>query len=88
MLRITQVSQSNSEVVLKIEGRVEGSDVKLLEQELEKQFRETRFIVLQIEGLRHIDREGLVVLKGWVGKIAFLGESIFVRALLVAHGLV
>ena len=89
MLRITSLSQTKEAAVLKIEGRVAGSDVSLLEWEMKQKLQNASCLVLELEGLKHIDREGLAVLKRWAGeKLILRGGSTFVRTLLATHGLV
>ena len=65
MLRITFLSQSKEEAILKVEGRITGADVALLEREIRGKFELTQRLVLDLQGLKHIDREGLELLKHW-----------------------
>jgi hypothetical protein len=87
-LRITLLSQGDGSAKLKIEGRIGGADVALLDQEIRTRLEEVERIVLDLTGLKHIDRQGLETLKKWPGeRLAFRGFSPFVRSLLDTHGL-
>ena len=88
MLRITPLSQDGGSAALRIEGRVTGSDIELLDNEIRTRFDEVERIVLDLTGLKHIDREGLEMLKRWSDKeLALRGFSPFVRSLLETYGL-
>ena len=88
MLRITLLSQSTEEAVLKIEGRITGADVALLECEIRGKFEQAQRLVLDLQGLKHIDREGLELLKHWsADQLVLRDSSVFVRTLLQTHGL-
>lgn len=89
MLRINPIEQTLEEAVLRIEGRLAGSDVNLLEQELEQQVQKVKRLVLELQGIRHIDRDGLAMLERWTGEGLELRGSTttFVRALLKTRGL-
>mgnify|MGYP006101212777 FL=1 len=88
MLRITLLSQDKEEVILKVEGRIAGADVALLEREIRGKFELTQRLVLDLQGLKHIDREGLQLLKHLSkGKLVLRDSSVFVRTLLQAYGL-
>ncbi|GEM_PF-421561 len=86
MLRITVVSQTKEEVALKIEGRVSGADVELLEQEGSRYLRDAGRLVLDLAGVRFIDEAGIALLQRWSKNYLVLRSgSPFVRALLAAH---
>tara|TARA_B100000809_G_C15092854_1_gene513864 strand:- start:1213 stop:1506 length:294 start_codon:yes stop_codon:yes gene_type:complete len=88
MLRITPLLQTEEETVIRIEGQVTGADVVLVDQEIQARFEQTRRLILDLQGLKHIDREGLHMLKRWSAKALVLrGSSPFVRTLLDNHGL-
>lgn len=83
MMRITLLSQSSDEVVLKVEGWVSGEDVDLLEQEGCRWLRQAGRLVLDLSGVKSIDTKGLALLKRWPdGQLTLRGESSFVRMLL------
>lgn len=88
MLRITLVSQTKEEAVLKVEGRVSGADVELLEQEGTRYLRNAGRLALDLTGVRFIDEAGVALLRRWSGeRLALRGGSPFVRALLTDNGL-
>ena len=88
MIRLTVISQSGEETILKVEGQVSGSNVALLEEEGTRLFRETQRLVLDLTDVRFIDREGLAVLKRWAGdRLVLRGASLFLRTRLREHGL-
>jgi anti-anti-sigma regulatory factor len=89
MLRIGITSQTPEEVVLKVEGWVVREAVGLLEQEGQRWLDQGRRVVLDLGGVRFIDRAGLELLASWVGSpIALRGGPPFVRAQLHRRGLV
>jgi len=88
MLRLTVISQTKEEAVLKVEGWVSGADVALLREEGTRLLRETERLVLDLDGVQFIDREGIALLKPWSGKrLELRGGSLFIRGLLEEHGL-
>ena len=88
MLRLTVISQTREEGVLKVEGWVSGEDVVLLEEEGTRLLGETERLVLDLEGVRSIDREGIALLKRWSGeRLVLRGASPFVRTVLEEEGL-
>ena len=88
MVRLTVISQTKEEAVLKVEGWVSGENVALLEEEGTHLLQETGRLVLDLDGVRFIDREGIALLKRWSGKrLELRGGSLFVRTLLTEHGL-
>lgn len=88
MLRITVKSQTDKEVVLKVEGQVSGKNVALLEQEGNRWHRKVECLVLDLKGVQFADRAGIALLQGWLGnRVVLRNESAFVRALLATHGM-
>jgi anti-anti-sigma regulatory factor len=88
MLRITPITYTQDETILKIEGRLDHSNMQLLEREMQQRSQSTECLVLELKGLKHIDRESITMLKQWPGKQLILrGGTMFVRALLTTHGL-
>ena len=89
MLRITVLSHTPEEVVLKVEGRLAGDNVPLLEQEVNRWRPQTAQVVLDLKGVRFIDRACMGLLHRWIIAGATLcNGSAFIRALLAANGLV
>ena len=87
MIRLTVISQTSEEAVLKIEGRVAGAVVEILEQEGARLLRESERLVLDLENVRFIDRACIALLKRWSGEhLALRGASPFVRTRLAEHG--
>ena len=88
MLRLTVVSHSRDQVELKVEGWVSGGNVAYLEAEGHTWLHQTQRLVLQLDGVRFIDRTGLALLIRWSGEgVGLRGGSPFVRALLAQSGL-
>ena len=89
MLRITVVSQSPQEAVLKVEGWLWGSDVGLLASEGTRWLREAERLVLDLTGVQFIDDAGIALLKRWPpDRLALRTGAPFIRALLETHGLI
>ena len=88
MVRLTVISQTKEEAVLKVEGWVSGADVALLEEEGTRLLQQTQRLVLDLKGVRFIDREGIALLQRWSGERLVLRDaSPFVRTRLAEHGL-
>lgn len=88
MIRITVIAQDPKEVVLKIEGRLEGEDVVLLAAEGEGYLLQTERLVLEITEVKFIDQAGIQLLQRWARKrLVLQGGAPFVQALLKEHGL-
>ena len=89
MVRLTVISQSEEETTLKVEGWVSGADVALLEEEGTRLLQETERLILDLKGVRFIDREGIALLQRWSGeRLVLRGPSSFLHILLERHGLV
>ena len=89
MLRLTVVSQSPVEVVLKVEGWVDEEDVALLEEEVERRLKEAGRLVLDLDGVKLIGPAGIALLRSWSGeRLALRAEAMFMQQLLKTHGLV
>ena len=88
MVRLTVISQTKEEVVLKVEGWVSGENVALVEEEGTRLLQEAERLVLDLKGVKFIDREGIALLKRWSGdRLVLRGPSPFVCTLLEQHGL-
>ena len=89
MLRIKALVQSRDEVVLEIEGWISQANIGLLETEIASHFEGAQQLVLDLGGVRNIDRSGLDLLGQWsMQGVAFKGESLFIRTLLRNCGLI
>ena len=88
MLRITLVSQTAEETVLKVEGQVAGADVILLEQEGMQYCEEGKRLMLDFAGVQFIDEAGIGLLRRWSGQgLVLRNGSDFIQTLLRTHGL-
>lgn len=88
MVRLTVVSQDKEETVLKVEGWVSGTDVAVLEEEGTRLFQQTQRLILDLEGVKSIDREGIALLQRWSGdQLELRDASPFLRTLLAKYGL-
>ena len=88
MIRLTVISQTKEEAVLKVEGWVSGGNVALLEEEGTRLFGESERLVLDLAGVKNIHREGMALLQRWSGeRLALRGTSPFLRRLLAEYGL-
>ena len=88
MLRITRMDQTPETAVLKIEGWVCGSDVRLLAEEGEQLLRNSHRLVLDLSGVQSIDEAGIAQLKQWAGeRLALRGAEPFIGTLLKSDGL-
>lgn len=87
MLRLTLLSQTPVETVLALDGWLMGEDVALLEQEGRPWLQEASRLVLDLKGVQFIDREGIELLRRWVGEGVVLRDGTpFIQALLAAYG--
>lgn len=87
MLRITLTSPDPAEAVLTLDGWLMGQEVAFLEEQAAPWLQETRRLVLDLQGVQFIDREGIALLKRWVEKgVVLRGGIPFIQALLAAHG--
>ncbi len=88
MLRLTVISQTEEETVLKVEGKVSGADVAILEEEGARLLQEAERLILDLEGVKFIDRDGISLLKRWAGdRLVLRATSPFLCTLLKRHGL-
>ena len=87
MLRI-RVAYSGDERVLAVDGWLVDARVAVLEEETRRQLEAVDRLVLDLTGLRSIDRAGIELLRNWcVGRLVLVrAESLFVRTLLAQHG--
>ena len=87
MMRLTVVSQTPAEMILKVEGWISGAEVALLEEEGTR-LQEGERLVLDLSGVHSIDEDGIALLQRWSGdRLELRGGSAFVRRLLEVNGL-
>ena len=88
MLRLEILSRTPEEAILKVEGWIAEEGVLLLEQQGRQMRQEAKHLVLDLQGVRSIDRAGVALLKCWTQDgVALRRPSPFVQALLETHGL-
>ena len=88
MIRLTVTSQTQEETTLKVEGWVSGAAVDVLEKEGARLFRETQRLILDLEGVKFIDWDGLALLRRWSGdRLVLRGASLFLHTRLEEYGL-
>lgn len=89
MLRITVMTQTEEEVVLKVEGWISEEYVAPLEQEGARWFQKAKRLVLDLTDVQIIDGQGIALLQHWSGdQLVLRGGSLFIRSLLMTHRLV
>ena len=88
MIRLTVVSQTAEEGVLKVEGWVSGANVAILEEEGIRLLGQSERLVLELDDVQFIDLRGVALLRHWSGeRLVLRGGSLFIRGLLEEHGL-
>lgn len=88
MLRISIKAQSAHQVILAVHGKIAGTAVPLLQKEGDLHLQVTSRLVLALDAVPFIDRQGLALLKRWQNKgLVLYGGSAFLKALLVTEGL-
>ena len=88
MLRLTPLSETDDEVVLRTEGWLEGPQVGVLAKEIAKWRQAGRNVVLDVQELKGVELAGLALLASWRGKgVEVRAGSRYIRELLARHGL-
>jgi len=98
MLRIDTISQTCQQVVLKLEGRLAGAEVDLLDQIVTRWLELIDHLILDLKGVKFIDRAGIELLKSWVRlpllqengtgvRLSLRDGSRFIRTLLESNGI-
>ena len=83
MLRIEKMGEDAATVTLKLEGRVVAQWVDALEEECQRVLREPKRLILDVAGVRFIDRDGVAMLGKMNGKRVQLANcSPFLQELL------
>ena len=89
MVRLTVISQSREETVLKVEGWIHRADLAWLEQDVKRWLREAQRVVLDLDDVKLIAPAGIEALKRCAGdRLVLRGGSVFLRTLLSACGLI
>jgi len=68
MLKVTKVASSNSEITLRLDGRVTGQWVELLRESTDSVLEEGMLLTLDFENICFIDCEGIVLIKSLIGR--------------------
>jgi len=88
MLRLTVVSQTSEEMLVKVEGWLDRASIEVMTEEGQRWREQSHHLVLDIEELKGIDAAGLMLLEKWVGDhLELRGGSCFIQALLKRHHL-
>lgn len=88
MLRLTCTTQTPSQTVLQIDGQITADQVPLVASEVERSRGQSTRLTLTLDGVTHIDPEGISLLKDCCDQgVVLQGGSVFIRALLKSEGL-
>lgn len=88
MLRISVASRGPPEIVLKLEGQVAREWVSLLDQEIRRWLGQRPRVVLDLDGVQHLDHAGMDLVERWHQQgVGLRGDSLFVKTLLETRGL-
>lgn len=82
MIRIDVVAQTQKQVVLKVQGELADDDVELLAGELGRWRQQVEQLVLDLKGVKFIDRQGLALLQQWTRREPIRGNGEGVRLML------
>ena len=88
MLRITPHTATHRPLEPRLAGRIGAEETALLAGELQRLSQDGTHLILDLDGIRFIDRTGLDLLEQWRGQGLHLrGGSPFIQRLLRASGL-
>jgi anti-anti-sigma regulatory factor len=88
MLTIVAHSIDQNLIELELAGRIGAAEASLLEGEFQCLSGDGTRLVLDLKGIRFIDRTGLALLEQWSSKgLRWRGGSTFIQKLLTANGL-
>ncbi|MEW6754060.1 MAG: STAS domain-containing protein [Candidatus Latescibacterota bacterium] len=88
MLRLTLISQTQEEATLRVEGWITAEAADVLRGEAGDWLRRKDRLVLDLDGVHHIEEAGFALLQSWPReRVALRGGSTFLRHLLRVHGL-
>jgi|SaaInlStandDraft_7_1057024.scaffolds.fasta_scaffold263595_1 anti-anti-sigma regulatory factor len=87
MLQIVPRMDDPDQIVLVAQGRIAGAALNLLANEVACHKQSHRPLVLDLDGVRFIDRDGTRLLRCWMADGLILrGGSLFLRLLLHKRG--
>ncbi len=87
MLRIEKLSEDNATVTLKLDGRIVGQWVAILEEECTQVLKQRKKLILDCADVSFIGREGIEMLGKLKGKcVQCVHCSPFVQAILSLEG--
>jgi anti-anti-sigma regulatory factor len=88
MLRLTVVSQTPEETVLKVEGWITSETAALLRAEGGQWLDQKPRLILDLDGVSFIDETGFALLQSWPAeRVKLRGGSGFIRNLLEVYGI-
>ncbi|MBT6502036.1 MAG: hypothetical protein HOK67_19305 [Deltaproteobacteria bacterium] len=83
MLRLAVATQTPLEALLIIDGNITVDQLPLLTGEIRRCRQRSATLILMLDGVAHIDPEGLALLQQWCARgVALRGGTPFLRALL------
>jgi anti-anti-sigma regulatory factor len=87
VLQIVSDTSRQGQAVLALHGRLAGVDVGVLDRELETRLGEGASVVLDLDGVSFIDRQGSESLRHWAAAgLTLRGGTPFLRLLLRQRG--
>ena len=88
MLRLIASSSRTGEAVVALHGEICDESLPLLSGEVARPREHGQRLVLELADVRSITPSGLEALRRWVAEgMQLRGGSVFIRALLTAHGI-
>ena len=88
MLRITEISNLNNNAVLKLEGKIVGQWVAVLEKQFEEYFgQKDSLLVLDFEEVSYISSEAITILNRYKEKIIIIKAQPYLELCLKNRGL-
>lgn len=83
MLKVTCVAESDKTVTLKLEGRIVGEWIDVLERECKVCLGQRRKLILDLSAVSFVDDRGVKILKAMQGDwVHLIGCSLFLSELL------
>ena len=88
MLRISEISNSNKEVILKLEGKIIDSWIEVLENECAKYINHTDSeLVLDLAEVSYISSDGIILLYRIKNRIKIVNAQPYIELCLKNRGL-